>query len=62
MIKRLIVTLALMLSQVVSAATERDIVEHYAAIAHAVYGDSAAAAAQLLNSVDALLSKPDENT
>lgn len=56
--KILIVLFSLVMGSSVQAATEKSVMEHYADLAQAMYGDSLTTAIHLQNSVDTLIAQP----
>ena len=56
------ITLLALSTQVFAAPQEREVLAHYATLAHAVYEDSLAAARDLQASVDRLIAEPTENS
>ena len=64
MMKTLLATITLLAlsTQAFAAPQEREVLSHYAAIAHAVYEDSMTAARDLRQAVDRLIAEPTERT
>ena len=56
------ITLLALSTQAFAAPQEREVLSHYAAIAHAVYEDSMTAARDLRQAVDRLIAEPTERT